>query len=207
MASSAPPLARASWRSFSLFSKRGQTSPHHFIALHASILLLLLHFNANLRASLMFLHVLHCSCPCFIVAPPHALLCCFSLCFVAPCVLCYSSYFVVVHCVSLLFMLHCCSSCFVVPPHASLLLLVLRCYLSFFAAPTTLLLCDVLLLLHSLLLYRPLRYLSALCCFVTLLCFTIAWCFHCSLAQIGISPPFFLQWGNSNLFEKKLENI
>jgi hypothetical protein len=118
------------------------------------------------------------------------LLCCFSLCFVAPCaslllLLRCSLCFITFH-VSLLLLLLCCSSsCFTPTPCASLLLFI-------FCSPTTLLLCCVLLLLHSLLLYCPPRYLSAPCCFATLLCFAIAWCFHCSLAQIGIPSPLFL---------------
>jgi hypothetical protein len=131
--SSAPPLAGASWKSFPLFYKKGSTWPHHSTTLHASILFLLLHFNATLCASTILLLVLHCSCPCFTATPPHALLHCSSLCFVVPCA-------------SLLLSLCCCSSCFTTL-HASLLFfLLLRSYSSCFVAPTTLLLCGVLLL-------------------------------------------------------------
>ncbi len=84
MASPTPPLVGASQRSFPFFYKRGPTWPHQFTALHASVLFLLLHFNVILHASLMFLHMLHCSCLCFDVAPPHASLHCSFLCFVAP---------------------------------------------------------------------------------------------------------------------------
>ncbi len=163
--------------------------------------------NATLSASMMFFPVLHCSCSCFTTTPPHVLLRCSSLCFVAPYVLlfllfCYSSYFIVVHRVSLLLLvLRYYSSYFIVVHCDSLLLLVLCYYSSCFTAPTTLLLCGALLL------YCPPRYLFPPCCFVVLPCFATTQCFATPLLGLVFPPLPNLFFSNVEIWNSLGRNL
>ncbi len=201
--SSAPPLARASQRSFSFFYKMGPSWPHHVIVLHVLILLFLLHFVVVLHASLL-LFVLHCSFSCFITLLFSMLHC--SLCFNVPPTFLL---FIVFCCCSLLFLFCCCSSCFAIVPTSlllSALLFLLLCYYmvlccSYFFATAW---CFTFLSRFAILLPSQVPFYPLLfCCSYVFYCYSI---FIIPLPRL-VLPLFSIMWRFRIVWEKVWKHL